>query len=292
MDASTSQQQQFDSLVDDLLAELSDPVTRGWLKSEEEGTLRAHILVAIDARQLSTFIAESTKKCSRESLTPSDVEIVRRDLARRVDERVEYYANLHFQEEQRAESMLQFKQKAGRWTLEEAASVLGSKTGGTRRFLTLLKDAIHKKDLIAYQPGGLLKIEIDPKTQSRKMVGKHLEVYWDDLNCWLETHERRIAYRFPKPDTGTGPEATAEALANEAAASAHVAKPLPRQRYQEQEILRMLRNIGFDPMAIPKKGAKAAARKKLNFTKSTFEKAWERLRKSGELQDAKDTALV
>jgi len=74
---------------------------------------------------------------------------------------------------------------------------------------------------------------------------------------------------------------------------AHVsARPLPAQRFQEQEILRVIGELGYDAKALPKnpngtKGVKAKVRKivPLN-TPGIFDGAWERLRATGEIQDA------
>ncbi len=67
-------------------------------------------------------------------------------------------------------------------------------------------------------------------------------------------------------------------------------KPLSRQSFQEQEILRVIKELGFDPKSIPKwragkPGLKAAVREKLNFTVNIFEAAWERLRGYKDIQD-------
>jgi hypothetical protein len=66
-------------------------------------------------------------------------------------------------------------------------------------------------------------------------------------------------------------------------------KPLPRQRYQEDEILREIRNLGHDPKALPNREAgkpwiKSEVRAKFpQFTDSVFDKAWERLRRAGDI---------
>lgn len=69
-------------------------------------------------------------------------------------------------------------------------------------------------------------------------------------------------------------------------------KPLPRQRHQENEILRVIRELEYDPKALPvqksgTKGVKSAVRAKLKFSTSVFDKAWERLRKMEEMADKK-----
>lgn len=68
-------------------------------------------------------------------------------------------------------------------------------------------------------------------------------------------------------------------------------KPLGRQKYQEEEIKRVLKDLGYDLIALQKAtsaapGPKKAAREKLpSLSKSVFDKAWERLRTNGEIKD-------
>jgi len=68
--------------------------------------------------------------------------------------------------------------------------------------------------------------------------------------------------------------------------------PLPKQRMQEKEILRVLAEAGYDPKRLPDRapggaGPKAEARKALSgFSPSVFEKAWGRLRDFGEIAGA------
>lgn len=69
------------------------------------------------------------------------------------------------------------------------------------------------------------------------------------------------------------------------------AQPPKTQRWQEDEILRVLRGLGYDPKALPRNppgspGAKAQARAQLTFTSKVFDKAWERLRQFGDIADA------
>jgi hypothetical protein len=67
-------------------------------------------------------------------------------------------------------------------------------------------------------------------------------------------------------------------------------RPAPAQRFQEQEILRVIGELDLNPMAIPreagKAGAKAEVRKHLPFTVSVFNGAWARLRAAGSIADA------
>ena len=72
-------------------------------------------------------------------------------------------------------------------------------------------------------------------------------------------------------------------------------QPMQRWTFQEQEILRVLRELRFDPRALPKPapgkpGPKAAARTTLGTLgvwsgERVFDKAWERLRVSGGIAD-------
>ena len=83
--------------------------------------------------------------------------------------------------------------------------------------------------------------------------------------------------------------------AGPAPASSELAKaPMQRQRYQEQEILRVIRELGYDPQHLPpnpagKPGVRATVRdsdKLPTMTPKVFEKAWQRLRDSGEIADS------
>lgn len=65
-------------------------------------------------------------------------------------------------------------------------------------------------------------------------------------------------------------------------------KPLPAQRFQEREILRVISELGYAPTAMPKDipgkpGVKAEVRARLNFTTSVFDKAWGRLSSNKEI---------
>ncbi len=69
------------------------------------------------------------------------------------------------------------------------------------------------------------------------------------------------------------------------------ARPLMQQRHQEQEILRVIRELEHTANALPKwqygkKGVKAQVRARLNFSSGVFNKAWARLRSEGKIQDA------
>jgi len=68
-------------------------------------------------------------------------------------------------------------------------------------------------------------------------------------------------------------------------------RPIGQQAHQENEIKRVLADLGYDLMALPKAiagkpGAKKSVRAMLNFSVTVFNKAWERLRLKGEIKDA------
>lgn len=67
-------------------------------------------------------------------------------------------------------------------------------------------------------------------------------------------------------------------------------KPKLQQRHQEDEIMRVISELHLDPKQLPKKvqgesGVKKQVRDKLNFSPAVFDKAWDRLRASNDIQD-------
>ena len=72
---------------------------------------------------------------------------------------------------------------------------------------------------------------------------------------------------------------------------ARPARPIPAQRFQEQEILRVIKELGYEAVALPKPttrgvpGVKAEVRAKLDLQTGVFNKAWERLREGKDIRD-------
>jgi hypothetical protein len=104
----------------------------------------------------------------------------------------------------------------------------------------------------------------------------------------LKYHSWIDEYALTMPNEGGGEAATAPTVGTEGGANK---RPLLQQQFQEQEILRVLGEAGLDPKALRKPeagkpGAKADARGRLKLTPAVFNKAWERLRQSGEIKDA------
>ncbi|MEF8734813.1 MAG: hypothetical protein V5B40_23765 [Candidatus Accumulibacter meliphilus] len=70
-----------------------------------------------------------------------------------------------------------------------------------------------------------------------------------------------------------------------------VSKPPLQQRFQEEEILRVISELDHTATKLPrytpgKPGVKAGVREKLGFTVTVFDKAWDRLRKDGRVKEA------
>lgn len=114
---------------------------------------------------------------------------------------------------------------------------------------------------------------------------------------WSVPHEWAAAIghvmRLPEADTRLIRNLAAEERKTAAPAgqAATGTRPPQQQRHQEQEILRVLDQLGYTPAALPKsppgtKGPKAAARQELKYSTGVFNKAWERLRASGGIRDA------
>ncbi|MBR7918797.1 hypothetical protein KDX16_23685 [Burkholderia vietnamiensis] len=114
-----------------------------------------------------------------------------------------------------------------------------------------------------------------------------------DISAWCKQH----GYAWPlEAPTAESVEATAgetETADVRTSEPSITPRPLQQQAFQEQEILRVLAELGHDPLNLPKSpagqpGIKAEVRKILNWQGSTtFDKAWERLRRTKELADAR-----
>lgn len=77
-------------------------------------------------------------------------------------------------------------------------------------------------------------------------------------------------------------------------ASKAAVKPPPKQSFQDQEVLRVLRELRYDPKALPRahrtdSTVKAAARRQLRFTNAVFDLSWRRLRKAKEVRYADES---
>ncbi len=94
-----------------------------------------------------------------------------------------------------------------------------------------------------------------------------------------------------------GPEGSGELLGHRAGTlsdepTREDLRPLPLQRWQEDLILRLIREEGHDPTRLPDRkpgraGVKAVVRPKFPHSDKVFKSAWERLRASGEIAGGK-----
>lgn len=109
------------------------------------------------------------------------------------------------------------RQALGRYTLQEAAiaivesEVRPDKADAVEKhwerdwpMLDKLIQAAQSGELPVYLRDHSAKFVPDDTTG---VLWFSREAYWDDLNAWLDKHEKRIAFRFPSP---TAPEETAE----------------------------------------------------------------------------------
>ena len=91
----------------------------------------------------------------------------------------------------------------------------------------------------------------------------------DDVNKWIEA--RGFPYKWVPTTTTT-------------------TRPQQQQQFQEVTILQTITDLGYSPTALPKpkpgkNGIKSMVRKKLNLSKGVFDKAWERLRADGRIDN-------
>lgn len=108
------------------------------------------------------------------------------------------------QERQSAE-----KQKAGRYTLEEAAHLLGEEADEhSDSLLKKLVAAVERGDLPVFESGRNARYLYGPGHASCVRTF-YEEAFWNDLNTWLEEHEPRIftSWKFPKPSRGNADNA-------------------------------------------------------------------------------------
>lgn len=77
-----------------------------------------------------------------------------------------------------------------------------------------------------------------------------------------------------------------------ASQSSRIGQPRPLQRAQEDAVLAKLRELGYDPLAVPvaqpghPSAAKQAVREALGYSDDVMKKAWQRLRTDGRIKDA------
>lgn len=165
--------------------------------------------------------------------------------------------------------------KSGRYPIDVAAKLIALKGGvgvSVEKMEERLTLAAMDRSLPVYEFGQNVRWNGDMPILSL------LDIYESDLKNWLEIEEPRVDIFSSTKTISINKEIE------------NVEKPLPRQRFQENEIFRVIKELGFNAKALPKRvagkpGAKALVRKKLKFTVGVFNKAWERLRANKDIQD-------
>ncbi|EIN00426.1 hypothetical protein WQE_15386 [Paraburkholderia hospita] len=180
------------------------------------------------------------------------------------------------------------KDAAGRYTLHEAAEKIAESGERLKALQMKLCAAAERGELTVHGPGELGRYQYLDGAKARP---HYEEAYWDDLNAWLEKFEPRIVFRFAPPVEPTSLDTCSNDDTLDVAEREPKSRPLARQRHQEDEILRVIRELGHDPKALPKRipgqpWVKSAARDKLTgFGDKVFDLAWERLRSAGDIAE-------
>ena len=98
--------------------------------------------------------------------------------------------------------------ESGRYTLEEAATKISAETGeGESGILKMLVEAVKQEKLIVYLPGS------DVNYRPTRVHEFYEEVYWDDINIWMDEFLSRIKWRIPNPDGNDHEQITLAAAA-------------------------------------------------------------------------------
>jgi hypothetical protein len=90
------------------------------------------------------------------------------------------------------------KKSLGRYTIIEAALTLERNAGADPdAMIDKLKSSVINGEIDVYAP------EKTDRYTPDKVREYYEEVYWDDLNQWLKNNEKRITWKFPKPNSTT-----------------------------------------------------------------------------------------
>lgn len=114
-----------------------------------------------------------------------------------------------------------------------------------------------------------------------------------DISTWCMQHGYPWPLEAPSAESATSAAGETSAASAQTSEPGITPRPLQQQAFQEREILRVLAELGHDPLQLPKSpagqpGVKAEVRKALNWQGSTtFDKAWERLRRNKDIGDAR-----
>lgn len=165
------------------------------------------------------------------------------------------------------------RQSRGFYTLAEASQAIADATPGIDAAQLLESMQRAHRDGTLYVRSVSTQLRLKPGAPLRDFLDW---VTPDDVDAMLEGE--RAAYRFPRVVGDRAP--------------AHKHKHIPAQRRQEDDVLAKLRELGIDPLKVPRprpglpSPAKKAVREALGFTEDVMGHAWKRLRKDGRLKDA------
>lgn len=96
--------------------------------------------------------------------------------------------------------LVEENRKVGRYNLQEASELLQKEAGErSEHILQKLKSAAQDGVLPVYELGKRARYEYGPN-MAEPVNEFYKEVYWDDLNNWLDEKEPRILFRFKKPE--------------------------------------------------------------------------------------------
>jgi hypothetical protein len=194
------------------------------------------------------------------------------------------WTNTETQEKEHKE--IEARYEMGRYTIWEAAQYLLE--NGFRDVPTELVGKISKGItggmLLAYAHGH--DGTWTEYTRGAKVRPWYIECYGSDLNKWFSQTEPRSSIRFP--------ELT---LSNDAVVSGTKQRPVQRQQWRKDEILRVIRQLGYDPKKLrpfkPGGGKWVLSEVKGVLQKSdpsmwkgtVFKHAWDDLRSEGEIAE-------
>jgi len=125
--------------------------------------------------------------------------IDKKKLARIEAEHAEHHRSSNEQTQKDAAEIRKQVRPDGRYTIHEAIILLLDANNG--KSIPLIH-AISEGRLRCYPPGSTIPIAFDDvKTYG---CDNRNEVYWDDLNKWLEEKHKRVNFKFPDPHATSG----------------------------------------------------------------------------------------
>ncbi|MFL9890206.1 hypothetical protein [Paraburkholderia sp. RL17-381-BIF-C] len=167
------------------------------------------------------------------------------------------------------------------------------------------------KSILNHRPDGGTDVYRSTDPKSTRVAVADLRVEYAELNrlalAFLTRHRDRVgavnsespaddAVAKPRESApgGSPPSTAGDVWPVTSESGVEVKAPVPLQRFQESEILRVIVELGHNPKAIPankpgKAGLKYEVRRKLDYTNKVFDLAWERLRKNDEIVNSLDS---